>query len=91
MELVTVQNCNVRPVAVFKPPLVSGLVAVGVMFKRGGYLVQVHLAMVTTVMTMVTLVVAGFTRGVAELQASASANVLRSTLATTSAAKKYAM
>ena len=65
----------------------SGLVAVGVMFKRGGYLVQVHLAMVTTVMTMVTLVVAGFTRGVAELQASASANVLRSTLTTTSAAK----
>ena len=37
----------------------SGLVAVGVMFKRGGYLVQVHLAMVTTVMTMVTLVYEG--------------------------------
>ena len=78
---------------VLKPLLVADLlllvlVALVVMFKRGG-LVQVHLPMVTTVMTMVSLLVERFKRGVATYYCSCiSSNVPRPTLTTTSAAKR---
>ena len=68
-------------------PCLLLLVALVVMFKRGG-LVQVHLAMVTTVMTMVSLMLERFKRGVSNYYCRCiSPNVPRSNLTTASAAQ----